>query len=75
MERSKMKFKIVDPGQSAGSTDGAIGVVGPDNAYIKTYAVYPDMKRPTDLDVGEKIANVKYSLSGSIGFYDIVRVE
>lgn len=75
MEKSKMKFKIVNPGESASATSGLIGTVGPDNVYIKTYAAYDGDKRPTDLEVGEKIANVKYNLSMSVGFYDIVRVE
>ena len=70
-----MKFVLVNPGESAGNSSGLIGVVGPDNVYIKIYPAYDGDKSPTDLEVGEKIANAKYNLSGSTGYYDIVRVE
>lgn len=58
------------------STSGLIGQVGLDNVYLKSYASYPSDIRPEHLEfVGARISSVKYSLSGSVGFYDVVRVK
>ena len=56
-------------------SDGIIGRVTEDNAYLRAYPEYPDERRPWDLPVGFCIEEVKYSLSGSKGTYDIWRVE
>jgi hypothetical protein len=56
------------------NTDGILGKMGPDNAYLTAYPVYPDETRPRDLSVGGRIVGVKYSLSGGKGYYDIIRV-
>lgn len=56
-------------------SDGLIGRVGPENVYLTTYGEFPDERRPIDLAIGECIRDVKYSLSGSRGTYDIWRVR
>lgn len=57
-------------------SDGVIGRVGPNNVYLTTYACYPkDAKALRELEVGECIKSVVFSLSGSRGVYDIYRVQ
>ena len=56
-------------------SDGVIGRVGVLNCYLTTYAEYPDARRPEHLEVGESSPQVRYSLSGSRGFYDVYRVK
>lgn len=54
---------------------GIIGVVSGDNVYITTYGVIPQDSKPvSELEVGERSENVRFSLSGSSGLYDIYRV-
>lgn len=56
-------------------SDGIIGRVGIHNAYMEIYAEFPEDAKPLkDLEVGEAVRNVKYSLSGTSGIYDIYRV-
>lgn len=55
-------------------SDGVLGRLGEGNVYLTTYGEYPDDRRPKDLDIGERIAGVRYSLSKSSGIYDIYRV-
>lgn len=54
---------------------GLVGPIGADNAFLAAYAAYPDARRPRDLQVGERIRGVRYSLSGSVGSYDVHRVR
>lgn len=59
-------------------SDGLIGRVSGDNAYIRTYAAYkPGTPRDLDgypiLDVGQ-YAEAVFSLSGSKGEYRVYRV-
>ena len=56
-------------------SDGVVGRIGEDNAYLTTYGEYPGEKRGRDLEVGGSIKGVRYSLSGSSGVYDIYRVK
>lgn len=56
-------------------SDGLIGRIGPDNIYLTAYAKYPTGKSYRDLDVGEGIAGVVFSLSGSRGVYTVYRVR
>lgn len=55
--------------------DGAIGRITELNAYLTAYPRWPDEKRPADLEVGECIKGVFFSLSGSKGWYDVYRVQ
>jgi len=56
--------------------EGAIGRVTADNVYLTSYPEWPKgAKRLADLEVGEFIRAVRYSLSGSVGYYDIYRVQ
>lgn len=55
--------------------DGAIGRVTEDNAYLSMYADYPDDRRPRDLEIGERIQDVRFRLSGQSGNYDVWRVS
>lgn len=55
-------------------SDGVLGRMTQDNVYLTAYAEYPDNRRPADLEVGESIKGVTYSLSGSRGVYDVYRV-
>lgn len=81
-----MKFIIWDPKDNYRPSmdeqgneivsDGVIGRVGPNNVYLTTYARYPkDAKALRELEVGECIKGVVFSLSGSRGVYDIYRVQ
>lgn len=57
-------------------SDGVIGRVTATNVYMTTYAEYPNNSRAlADLQVGEAVYGVKFSLSGSSGIYDIYRVQ
>ena len=74
-----MKFILWDPKDGffhprSSRSSGVLGKIGPDNVYLTAYANYPDEKRPKDLEVGESILNVKFSLSGTTGHYDIHRI-
>ena len=57
------------------TSDGVLGRVDEWNVYLTTYARYPGEKRHHQLEVGERIENVTFSLSGSTGIYDIYRVR
>jgi len=79
-----MKFILWDKKDSFSPTrgsngefisDGVLGKIGPDNAYIAIYANYPGATRPIELDVGQCITDVRFNLSGESGMYDIYRVE
>lgn len=66
------------PRQDADGTiisDGVLGRLDADNVYLRTYACWPDDRRPADLAVGDCIEGVIYRLSGERGTYDIYRVE
>jgi len=57
-------------------SDGVTGRIGEDNVYLTTYADYPpSSKKLSELEVGESIKKVRYSLSGSSGLYDVYRVQ
>lgn len=82
MEATKL-YIIWDPKDGAPRTeagefisDGIIGRVGIDNAYIKIYPSYFDNepRRPADLEVGESVT-ATFSLSGEMGRYQIWRVR
>jgi hypothetical protein len=76
------RFVLVTPGVEVTrnergelSTDGVIGVVTGDNAYVRAYPALADGEpNPSTLDVGQRSRGAKYSLSGTVGHYDIVRV-
>ena len=55
-------------------SDGVVGRIEHDNGYLTIYGSYPNESRPESLAVGERIASVVFSLSGSSGIYDIYRV-
>lgn len=83
-QESEMKFIVWDPkdGRPNRDDDGNInssGLMGPttlDNVYLSTYGAKPDgSKEYQDLEVGECVRGVKFSLSGSKGIYDIYRVK
>lgn len=57
------------------TSDGAVGRITAENAFLAVYASYPDARRPVDLEVGESIPRVTYSLSGGFGMYDVIRVS
>ncbi len=80
--QARMRFILWDPNDGRIPLDGGkvataglLGVVGADNVYLTSYAGYPDGRRPIDLEIGQRIAGVKYSLSGSKGTYDVYRVD
>lgn len=57
-------------------SSGLIGSVSLDNAYLSTYGSRPEGSKPYEkLAVGECVAGVEFSLSGSRGIYDVYRVE
>jgi hypothetical protein len=56
------------------ATSGAIGEIPLDGVYLKTYAIYPDATRPSDLEVGGRIQGIRF-LSSSHNEYDIYRVR
>lgn len=56
------------------NSDGILGRLSLDNVYLSTYAKYPEGRRPEDLEVGEHIIDVSFSLSGEHGLYDVYRV-
>ena len=58
-------------------TEGVLGLIDEDNCYLTAYPRWPDKeeRRPKDLEVGESIKGVVYSLSGSSGIYDVYRVR
>lgn len=57
------------------TSSGLIGWLDVESVSLTTYAQYPDLRRPEHLEVNESIKGVKYSLSGSVGYYDIYRVK
>jgi hypothetical protein len=58
------------------TTDGVMGRIGPDNIYLNAYAKWPrGAKRLADLEVGERIKDVEYRLSGEKATYDVYRVK
>ena len=82
---SEKKFIIWDPKDGSRPrvddegnivSDGLIGRVTQNNVYLTTYAGYPNNSQPLgDLPVGGGVYGVKFSLSGSTGFYDVYRVQ
>jgi hypothetical protein len=82
MNVGKRFFVIVDPATPVErnergelNTNGVIGVVSEINAYICAYPSLAEGEpRPEDMQVGQRSCSAKYNLSGSVGFYDIVRV-
>ena len=72
-----MKFIIADPKDDGPWPlyAGVIGPIGPSNVYLTAYAKYPTSQRPSDLNVGESIIGVQFSLSGQRNTYTIRRVE
>lgn len=56
-------------------TSGALGALSADNVYLTAYCQFPDKRRPTDLDVSERIAGVVFGLSGECGTYDLWRIR
>ena len=56
-------------------SDGILGKLTLDNAYLTAYANWPDKRRPRDLPVGGVIRAVCYRLSGGSGAYDLWRVQ
>jgi len=57
-------------------SDGIIGRITLDNVYLGVYAQWPDdAPSVQSLEVGQRIENVRYSLSGSSGSYDVYRVQ
>lgn len=56
------------------STNGILGGPIPvENAYLSAYAVYPG-PHPETLEIGQR-TKATFSLSGSKGTYDVVRVR
>ena len=56
-------------------TSGCMGVIALDNLYVRTYVIYPEGSKPLkNLEIGESIRGVKFSLSGSTGYYNIYRI-
>lgn len=70
------RFIIWDPrdGHHRPDSNGIIGRVGIDNAYLRAYAAWIDGKTAEDLKVGESTL-AKFSLSGTHGTYLVVRVD
>lgn len=75
------RFVLLPVGQhphidSAGHiiSEGVLGRIPAINAYLTAYASYSDSRRPVDLLIGECLPAVRYSLSGSVGAYDVWRV-
>jgi len=79
-----MKFILWDPKDGSPRRDddgtfiseGVVGRITPGNVYLTVYGKRPkgsvDYK---DLEVGQRVANVEFSLSGSKGTCDVYRVE
>lgn len=66
----------IDIDTGAIRTDGILGRITENNAYLTAYPEYPEEeKKLADLKVGECIIGVRYRLSGGNGWYDIYRVE
>lgn len=66
------------PADSDGSiiSDGVIGRVGLDNVYLATYGQKPKgTVEYTDLQVGHRVRNVRFSLGDRDGYYDVYRVS
>jgi len=55
------------------TTAGILGILGPDNVYLTTYADYGDNKRHTELDLNEW-TTARFRLSGESKEYRIYRV-
>lgn len=56
-------------------TSGVLGRLGRGNVYLTTYGARPDGSKTYDeLELGEAVRNVRFSLSGSSGEYDVYRV-
>lgn len=81
-ETSPPRFILWDPKDGAPRqddegrivSDGILGRISADNAYLSLYGTYPGDRRPNDLRVGEAIPSVRFSLSGSSGSYTVIRV-
>jgi hypothetical protein len=57
-------------------SDGCIGRIGLDNAYLTAYGERERGSKPyNELEVGESVLNVTFRLSGQKGVYDIYRVR
>lgn len=56
-------------------SSGLVGVVTLDNAFLTTYGARPEGSKAYDaLEVGERVVDVLFSLSGSKGRYSVYRV-
>lgn len=62
-------------------SDGILGKISRNNVYLTAYpnldnAVWPEgCNSLDDLQIGQRVENVEYSLSGSSGVYDIYRIQ
>lgn len=57
-------------------SDGLVGRIGIGNAYLAAYGVRPEgAPAYDDLEVGEAVHDVVFSLSGSKGRYSVYRVR
>lgn len=54
-------------------SDGVVGRIGPNNAFLRTYAAYTGATHD-DLKLGEG-CRAEFSLSGQTGVYTVFRVE
>lgn len=56
-------------------TNGCLGRLTINNVYLTSYGARPDGAKAYDeLELGEAVRNVRFSLSGSKGEYDVYRV-
>lgn len=57
-------------------SDGLVGRIGLDNAYLRAYGARPEgAPAYDDLEVGEAVHDVVFRLSGSVGRYSVYRVR
>ncbi len=58
------------------TSGGVLGRIDEDNVYLTTYPEWPEgAKKLVELDAGEAVTGVIYTLSGSAGLYDVYRVR
>ena len=56
------------------TNSGHIGQVDSTCSHL-VMATYPDARRPSDLELNARIDGVRFSASGGIGIYSVVRVR